>query len=41
MAGRPGDAVVAGPALLLYLYDADAGAVAAKAAVLPGLAVAR
>lgn len=33
--GRPCDAVVAGTALLLYLDDADANAVTAKAAVLP------
>lgn len=39
--GGPGDAVVAGPALLLDLDDADASAVAAEAAVLAGAAVAR
>lgn len=39
LVGGPGDAVVAGPALLLYLDDADASAVAAEAAVLPGPAV--
>lgn len=39
--GRPGDAVVAGPALLLDLDDPDSCAVAAEAAVLPGAAVAR
>lgn len=39
LVGRSGDAVVAGPALLLYLDDADASTVAAKATVLPGAAV--
>lgn len=34
LARRPGDAVVAGAALLLDLHDADVGAVTAKAAVL-------
>lgn len=40
LVGRPSDAVVAGPALLLYLDNADASAVAAKAAVLPSPTVA-
>lgn len=39
--GGPSDAVVAGPTLLLYLDDANASAVAAEAAVLPGPAVTR
>lgn len=39
--GRPGDAVVAGPALLLDLDDPDASAVTAEPAVLPGAAVTR
>lgn len=39
--GRPGDAVVAGPALLLNLDDPYACAVTAEAAVLPGAAVTR
>lgn len=39
--GRPGDAVVASPALLLDLHDPDASAVAAEPAVLPGATVTR
>lgn len=35
LVGRPRDAVVAGPALLLYLDDANMSTVASKAAVLP------
>lgn len=39
--GGPSDAVVAGPTLLLYLDNANASAVAAKAAVLPRPAMTR
>lgn len=39
LVGGPRNAVVAGPALLFYLDNADASAVAAKAAVLPSPAV--
>lgn len=41
LVGGPGDAVVAGPTLLLYLDNPNASAVAAKAAVLPCPAVTR
>lgn len=41
LVGGPSDAVVAGPTLLLYLDDANASAVAAKAAVLPCPAMTR
>lgn len=41
LVGRPGDAVVASPALLLDLDDPDASAVTAEPAVLPGAAVTR
>lgn len=41
LVGRPGDAVVAGPALLLDLDDPDSCAVTAEPAVLPGAAVTR
>lgn len=41
LVGRPGDAVVASPALLLDLDYPDTSAVTAEAAVLPGAAVTR
>lgn len=41
LVGWSGEAVVAGPTLLLYLDNADVGAVAAKATVLPRSAVTR